>query len=519
MHESRTEGDDASSGAPALELRGITKRFGALVANDRIDLELRGGEIHALLGENGAGKSTLMNVLYGLLKPDEGEILIGGERVSFRSSADAIARGIGMVHQHFMLVPVFTVTENIVLGDEPRTGVVLDMAKAEARVHELSERFGLGVDATAKVEDISVGMQQRAEILKALYRDAGVLVLDEPTAVLTPQEIVELFTVLRELRDRGTAIVLITHKLNEVLEVADRVSVLRRGVKVGTVPAAGATEHSLAELMVGREVLFDLDRTPAKAGEIALEIEDVWVRDERGLPAVCGLSLAVRAGEIVGLAGVDGNGQSELVTALAGMRRCDAGTIRIAGEAITHGSPRAMFELGISHVPEDRHVHGLVLPFSLAENGALHDFHRPPASRLGWLDTRAMRGRVRRLIEQYDVRGGNPSTPAASLSGGNQQKLVLAREIEAQPAVLLVAQPTRGLDVGAIEFVHRQIVAARDRGCAVLLVSFELDEILDLSDRILVMREGTIVLERAAGTTDAGELGLAMTGGTVGSRA
>ena len=511
--------NDASSSAPALELRGITKRFGALVANDRIDLELRGGEIHALLGENGAGKSTLMNVLYGLLKPDAGEILIKGEPVSFRSSADAIARGIGMVHQHFMLVPVFTVTENIVLGDEPRAGIALDMVKAEARVRELSERFGLGVDAAAKVEDISVGMQQRAEILKALYRDARVLVLDEPTAVLTPQEIVELFAVLRELRDRGTAIVLITHKLNEVLEVADLVSVLRRGVKVGTVPAAGATEQSLAELMVGREVLFDLDRTPAKPGEVALEVDGIWVRDERGLPAVRGLSLAVRAGEIVGIAGVDGNGQSELVAALAGMRRCDAGVIRIAGEEVAHASPREMFELGISHVPEDRHVHGLVLPFSLAENSVLHDFHREPASRRGWLRPGAMRERARRLIEQYDVRGGEPATPASSLSGGNQQKLVLAREIEAKPAVLLVAQPTRGLDVGAIEFVHRQIVAARDRGCAVLLVSFELDEILDLSDRILVMSEGVVVLERAAGTTDANELGLAMTGGAVGSSA
>jgi simple sugar transport system ATP-binding protein len=507
-------GDTAGSSADlALELRGITKRFGTFTANDRIDLDLRRGEIHALLGENGAGKSTLMNQLYGLLRPDEGEILLFGEQVHLRSSADAIRLGIGMVHQHFMLIPVMTIAENIVLGNEPHRGPLLDLASAEERVRELSTRYGLAVDPRALVADVSVGTQQRAEILKALYRDARILILDEPTGVLTPPEIRELLDVLRALRDRGTSIIIITHKLDEVLQVADRISVLRRGVKVATIDAAGATERGLAELMVGRPVLEELERGTAEPGEPVLVVEDLHVSDDRDVETVRGLSLQVRAGEIVGIAGVDGNGQTELTEAIAGMRRVRSGTIRLRDRDVTDASPRKAAEAGIGHVPQDRQRHGLVLDFSLAENSALHDYQRPPMSRLGWLNPAAMLSRVRGLIERFDVRGGSPSGPARALSGGNQQKLVLAREIELQPQLLLAAQPTRGLDVGAIESVHRQLIAQRDAGRAVLLISFELDEIFGLSDRILVMYEGQVSLERRPDQTDESELGLAMTGG------
>jgi simple sugar transport system ATP-binding protein len=498
-----------------LELRGITKRFGDFTANDRIDLDVRAGEVHALLGENGAGKSTLMNCLYGLYRPDEGEIVLEGVTQHFTSSADAIKAGIGMVHQHFMLIPVMTVTENIVLANEPRHGAFMDMAEAERRVAELAERYNLPVDPTARVEDISVGMQQRAEILKALYRDARLLVLDEPTAVLSPQEALELFEVLRDLRDRGTAIILITHKLDEVLEIADRVSVLRRGVKVDTIPAAGATERGLAELMVGREVLLEVAKTPARPGDPVLEVQDLHVTDDRHLEAVRGVSLTVRSGEIVGIAGVDGNGQAQLVEAIAGMRHPSAGTITLDGRDITRASPRESTEAGVAHVPEDRHEHGLILGFTLAENGVLHDYNRPPIGRRGFLDLDQMTERAETYIKRYDVRGGGPGTPAGALSGGNQQKFILAREIDSDPRLILASQPTRGLDVGAIEFVHRRLVEQRDAGRAMLLVSFELDEILSLADRILVLYEGRIVLERAAADTDANELGLAMTGGVV----
>ncbi len=505
----------SSSDAPelALELRGVTKRFPGVVANDRVDLDLRRGEVHALLGENGAGKSTLMNVVYGLYGADEGEVLVDGKAVSFGSAADAIAAGIGMVHQHFMLIPVMTVAENIVLHAEPRSGVQLDMVAAHARVEDLAARYGLAVDARARVEDIGVAMQQRAEILKALYRDARILILDEPTGVLTPGEALDLFAVLRELKARGTSIIIITHKLDEVLAVADRVTVLRRGSKVGTVDAARATERELAELMVGRHVLLEVERGAPTPGADVLVIKGLAVRDDRGLPAVRELNLTARAGEIVGIAGVDGNGQKELVEAIAGMRRPSAGSIVVDGKAITRCSPRSAFEAGVGHVPEDRHAHGLVLDFTLAENAALRDYYRPPISRRGWLDRASMVERVRGFIEQYDVRGGGAHTPAGSLSGGNQQKVVLAREIQGDPRLLLASQPTRGLDVGAIEFVHRRLVEQRDAGRAVLLVSFELDEILGLADRILVLYEGRVVLERASGTTSAEELGLAMAGG------
>jgi general nucleoside transport system ATP-binding protein len=506
----------AGSGADlALELRGITKRFGSLVANDGIDLDLRRGEVHALLGENGAGKTTLMNIVYGLTRPDAGEILVDGRPVTMRSSNDAIAVGIGMVHQHFMLIPVMTVAENIVLAAEPTTGPLLDRRAAEARVKELSDRYGLAVDPRARVRDIGVGMQQRTEILKALYRHARVLILDEPTAVLTPQEARELFRVLDELRKGGTSVIMITHKLDEVLEVADRITVLRRGKRVGTLPRAEATERGLAELMVGREVLLQVERTSAKPGDVVLQVEDLWVRDDRGLDAVRGMTFALREGEILGIAGVDGNGQTELIESLAGMRRPRTGRILLEGREMTHASPRQANRRGIGHIPEDRHRHGLVLDFTLAENTVLHDYDEPPASRFGFLRWRAIFARARELIKLFDVRGGGSDAHARALSGGNQQKLVLAREIQASPRVLLAAQPTRGLDVGAIEFVHRRLIEQRDAGRAVLLVSFELDEILDLSDRILAVYEGQVALERPAGETDERELGLAMAGGTV----
>ena len=507
------EAPRSSSVTPALELRGITKRFGALAANEGVDFELRPGEVHALLGENGAGKSTLMNVVYGLYDADEGEILVDGRPVRLSSSADAIRLGIGMVHQHFMLIPVMTVAENIVLRAEPTRGPFLDLEAGEARVRELSDRYGLRVDPSAKVEDIGVGMQQRAEILKALYREAKVLILDEPTAVLTPQEARDLFGVLEGLKARGTSIIIITHKLDEVLEVADRITVLRRGRKVATVEAAGATEQQLAELMVGRDVLLSVDRTPATPGDAVLVIEELQVEDDRGLEAVRRLSLDVRAGEIVGIAGVDGNGQTELVEAIAGMRKPSGGRILLEGRDVTTASPREASDAGVGHIPEDRHRHGLILDFSLAENSVLHDYGRPPVARSGWLRPTAMVERVRRFISQYDVRGGDPTTRAGQLSGGNQQKIVLAREIQADPRLLLAAQPTRGLDVGAIEFVHRRLIEQRDAGRGVLLVSFELDEILNVADRILVLYEGRIVLERRAGETNEQELGLAMTGG------
>jgi simple sugar transport system ATP-binding protein len=505
--------------APLLELRGITKRFPGVLANDKVNFDLRSGEVHALLGENGAGKSTLMNILYGLYTPDEGEILLRGQPIQLGSTKAAIEHGIGMVHQHFMLIPVMTVAENIVLATEPRrAGVLLDYDTARKRVRELSERYGLLVDPDARVDRITVGQQQRVEILKALYRGAEILILDEPTAVLTPQEAKELFEILESLRSQGKSIIFITHKLNEVLEVADRITTLRRGVVVDTIPAAGATEESLARMMVGREVLLRVDKTTGHPTEPLLQVEDLTVIDDRGLEAVRGVSFNVRGGEILGLAGVDANGQSELIDAIAGLRPVKAGRIVVDGHDLTHAKAKQALDAGIGHIPEDRHRRGLVLPFTLTENLALHSYRRPPNSRRGFLNLRAMTERARRLLQEFDVRGGTPTTPAAALSGGNQQKVVLAREIDGDPKVLIAAQPTRGLDVGAIEFVHGRLLEQRDAGRAVFLVSLELEEILSLSDRILVIYEGRIAGEFPPTATEE-ELGFAMTGGRRGEAA
>src|SRR3954470_19986610 len=500
------------SDAPVLELRGITKRFPGVVANDHVDFELRRGEVHALLGENGAGKSTLMNILYGLYGPDEGQIRLKGKPLRIDSPREAIDAGIGMVHQHFMLIPVMTVAENIVLATEPTKGPLIDMEAAGRRVRDLARQFSFHIDPHARVENISVGQQQRVEILKALYRNADILILDEPTAVLTPQEARELFTILEGLKREGLSIIFITHKLNEVLEIADRVTVLRRGKTIETVPREGATEQSLAKLMVGREVLLRVDKESARPEATVLKVDGLWVRDERNLDAVRGVSFEVCAGEIVGIAGVDGNGQSELIDAIAGLRPVLTGKIEIDGRDLTAAGAQEVLDSGLGHIPEDRQRRGLVLDFTLAENIALHDYDHEPSSRLGWLYPKRLVARARRLLQEFDVRGGGPQTLAASLSGGNQQKVVLAREVSRGPRLLIAAQPTRGLDVGAIEFVHRRLVEERDNGRAILLVSFELDEVLSLADRILVFYEGQIAAEYPP-TVSEEEIGFAMVGG------
>ncbi len=503
----------ASTRPTVLEMRHITKRFPGIVANDDVSLDLREGEVHALLGENGAGKSTLMNCLYGLYRPDEGEIRIRDKKVDLGSPRSAIDHGVGMVHQHFMLIPVMTVAENIVLASEPRTaGVLFDVAAAERRVREISEEFGLRVNPHARVQDISVGQQQRVEILKALYRHADILVLDEPTAVLTPQEAQELFVIVKGLTEQGKSIIFISHKLNEVLDIADRISVLRRGKLIETLPAEGATEEGLARLMVGREVLLTVEKGPAQPAAPLLQVESLHVFDDRGIEKVKGISFEVRAGEIVGIAGVDGNGQTELIDAVTGLRKASSGRVVVEERDVTDATAHQHFAAGLGHIPEDRQRRGLVLEFSIAENIALHDFREAPDARFGWLFPRAVIERGKRLIKEFDVRGGNARTPAGALSGGNQQKVILAREIDRDPRVLLAAQPTRGLDVGAIEFVHRRLIEERDEGRAILLVSLELEEILSLSDRILVVYEGEIVGEFPPTATEE-ELGVAMTGG------
>ncbi|QOR35655.1 ABC transporter ATP-binding protein [Clostridium sp. 'deep sea'] len=504
--------------ALAIEMRNITKRFPGVIANKDVNLKIKAGEIHALLGENGAGKSTLMNVLYGLYEPEEGEILVDGKIVRIKDPKTAINHGIGMVHQHFMLVKPFTVIENIMLGAEIANNGVLDFKKARAEILKISKKYGLEVKPDAKVEEISVGMQQRVEILKALYRGADVLILDEPTAVLTPNEIQDLIKIMRSLTKQGKSIVFITHKLKEIKEACDKVTVIRRGQVIGTLNTADATIDVLAEMMVGRKVILKVEKNESKIGENYLEIKDLNVKDSRNLPAVKGVSFTVRAGEIVGIAGVDGNGQTELIEALTGLSKVESGSIKLKGNEISKMTIRKRYEQGLAHIPEDRHKHGLVLDFNLAENMVLQNFYQKPFSRGEILNYNEINEYAERLIKEYDIRTPSISVEAKKLSGGNQQKVIIAREIERNPHVIIAAQPTRGLDVGAIEFVHRRLVEQRDAGDAVLLISLELDEVLSLSDRILVMYEGNIVGELTAEEANEQKVGVLMAGGKVSSK-
>ncbi len=528
----------------AVEMRRITKRFGALVADDQVDLTVPKGTIHALVGENGAGKTTLMNMLYGLYFPDSGEILVHGKPVTLHGPGDAIKQGIGMVHQHFMLVPPLSVAENIVLGAEPPSLARFPRREAIRRVEELSALYGLRVDPTARVKNLPVGLQQRVEILKTLYRGAEILILDEPTAVLTPQETNELFVVLRDLVDKGKTILFISHKLREVMSVADQISVLRRGKKVATLDRANTSREEIARLMVGREILPQVDRGVSHPGDPILEVSDLRCDSDRGLSALKGVSFTVRAGEVLGIAGVEGNGQSELVDVLTGLRHATGGMISLHGRVVTNNTPRKLRDLGLASIPEDRHARGLILDYSVANNLILGSQNAPeviggwllsllrilkrvyrrlilgsweaPEVTGSWLlSPRRILERARRLISQFDIRGAGPTTPARSLSGGNQQKIVLAREIDGRPRFLIAAQPTRGLDIGAIQFVHQQLLEERDKGVGILLVSAELDEILALSDRVAVLYEGHITGTFTAEEATEERLGILMTGGTM----
>ena len=497
-----------------IEMCNITKEFPGIIANDDITLQLRRGEIHALLGENGAGKSTLMSVLFGLYQPERGEIRKDGKVVSIKNPNDANALGIGMVHQHFKLVDVFTVLDNIILGVEPNTAGFLKKKQAREKVLKLSETYGLGVDPDALVENITVGMQQRTEILKMLYRDNEILIFDEPTAVLTPQEIEELMQVMKGLAQKGKSILFITHKLNEIMAVADRCTVLRKGKYIGTVDIASTTKEELSNMMVGRDVKFVVDKSPAQPGESVLEIEHMRVKGGTGKKdAVHNVSLQVRAGEIVCIAGIDGNGQTEFVHALTGLTKVSGGSIKLLGEDITKKSIRYRNTHGMSHVPEDRHKHGLVLDYSLEQNMVLQRYFEPRFQKGGFIRFDAVRTYAEELIERFDVRSGQGAiTTSRSMSGGNQQKAIVARELDREHKLLVAVQPTRGLDVGAIEYIHTQIVKTRDNGAGVLLVSLELEEVMSLSDRILVMYEGEIVGEFDPKTTTVQELGLYMAG-------
>ncbi|HGQ3450690.1 TPA: ABC transporter ATP-binding protein [Streptococcus pneumoniae] len=499
-----------------IEMRDITKVFGGFVANDKINLHLRKGEIHALLGENGAGKSTLMNMLAGLLEPTSGEIAVNGQVVNLDSPSKAASLGIGMVHQHFMLVEAFTVAENIILGSELTKNGVLDIAGASKEIKALSERYGLAVDPSAKVADISVGAQQRVEILKTLYRGADILIFDEPTAVLTPSEIDELMAIMKNLVKEGKSIILITHKLDEIRAVSDRVTVIRRGKSIETVEIAGATNADLAEMMVGRSVSFKTEKQASKPKEVVLSIKDLVVNENRGGPAVKNLSLDVRAGEIVGIAGIDGNGQSELIQAITGLRKVESGSIELKGDSIVGLHPRQITELSVGHVPEDRHRDGLILEMMISENIALQTYYKEPHSKNGILNYSNITSYAKKLMEEFDVRAASELVPAAALSGGNQQKAIIAREIDRDPDLLIVSQPTRGLDVGAIEYIHKRLIEERDNGKAVLVVSFELDEILNVSDRIAVIHDGKIQGIVSPETTNKQGLGVLMAGGNLG---
>ena len=498
-----------------LELRGITKRFPGVLANDNVNLTIRTGEILCLLGENGAGKSTLMNILYGLYSADEGEILMDGKPLELESPGDAIAAGIGMVHQHFMLVPVFSVAENVVLGVEPTLGGgILNIDEARDDVRSISEQYNLAVDPDAIIEELPVGIQQRVEIIKVLFRDAEILVFDEPTAVLTPQEVQEFFAIVRKLKDDGKGIIFITHKLKEVLELSDRIAVLRRGAVVGEADPKTASETDLAELMVGRPVELKVTKTEAEPGDVVLDVKDLMVLDVHHQFAVDGVSFAVRRGEIVGVAGVQGNGQTELVEALTGLREVVSGTVRVGDKELTNASPREIHHSSVAHVPEDRQRSGLVMGFSLTENFVLDSYYDEPFSSGIKMDWVRSREEAERLITEFDVRTPSSEIPASNLSGGNQQKVIVAREFSRDVDLVIASQPTRGIDVGSIEFIHERIVAERDQGAAVLIVSSELDEVMALSDRILVMFDGKVVATKRPEETTNAELGLYMAGAT-----
>ena len=496
-----------------LEMHNIVKQFGDFRANDEINLQVRRGEIHALLGENGAGKSTLMNQLSGLLQPTSGDILINGHKITVDSPAKAAELGIGMVHQHFMLMDAFTVTENIILGSEPVNGMKLDIKKASRYIKKLSEQYRLDVNPDALAGDISVGMQQRVEILKTLYRGADILIFDEPTAVLTPQEIDELMGIMRHLASEGKSIILITHKLDEIKAVADQVTVIRRGKSIDSFPVAGVSSQELADIMVGRSVsLYATEKSPARPKETVISLDHVTVKDSRGLTAVKDLRLDIHAGEVVGLAGIDGNGQSELISAMTGLMPTASGKIMLNGKNIANKKPRQITEAGVSHIPEDRQRYGLELDMTLAENIALQTYYKRPLSKRGVLDYEAINKHARDLITKFDVRTVNELVPAGSLSGGNQQKAIIARELDRNADFIIAAQPTRGLDVGAIEYIHQQLIYQRNANKAVMLVSFELDEILNVADRIAVISHGEITGIVNANETTKNELGLLMAG-------
>ncbi|SHF52975.1 ABC transporter ATP-binding protein [Ornithinibacillus halophilus] len=496
-----------------IEMLNIRKEFPGIVANDNINIQLKKGEIHALLGENGAGKSTLMNVLFGLYQPEKGQIRVKGETVKITNPNIANDLGIGMVHQHFMLVEPFTVTQNIILGNEPKTKTGrINIKKAEQEIQELSDRYGLKVDPSAKIKDISVGMQQRVEILKTLYRGAEVLIFDEPTAVLTPQEITELMEIMRSLIKEGKSIILITHKLKEIMEVCDRCTVIRKGKGIGTVDVKNTNVNELASLMVGREVSFETEKKPAQPKDVVLSVKDLKVKDARKVDSVKELNLEVRAGEIVGIAGIDGNGQTELIEAITGLTKSQSGKIMLNNKDITNKTPRKVTESGVGHIPQDRHKYGLVLDYTVGENIVLQTYYQKPYSKNTILNHKEIYQKAEELIEQFDVRTPSAYTPARALSGGNQQKAIIAREVDRSPDLLIAAQPTRGLDVGAIEFIHKKLIEERDKGKAVLLISFELDEILDVSDRIAVMFDGKIVSSVKPEDTNEQELGLLMAG-------